>query len=426
MLRPEVALRIGARLSGRVVRGVLGNGGRVLGQSTGEGARALSRVLHELAGRAPEPVRSATFDISDLLLEAVRRPRTELGVTPVSVLRVLPRAPHHAALADHPSATLRSLVPHRATVPGGHDLFGTPLAPLDLPAAVEAAQRARELGLGAIAVVATGAARAPGHESAVAEAVLDAVPDLRVSLSHEVGGMGLLMRETAAVLNAALLSAAARLVDQCQRAARALGDVPCWFATGDGGRVSAERMRALPVLGLEAKWAMTLLGAAVLNGRDNAAIVVEDGDFCTIGEVRDGLPHVAADLRGVLGVRLAAPQPVLAFTGTESFRANRARWLPGSPDVPALVIGNGDPDLATVGAAFCEPTSWVDIVVHADSTGELRLQQRTTEDRARGMVAMSDAPPGSERIVESSATALSYVRAGTYRLRVRAAAGARP
>ncbi|MFF5988424.1 hydantoinase/oxoprolinase family protein [Prauserella flavalba] len=419
-------MRIGARLSGRAVRGVLADAGHVLGQSTAVGARALGTVLHELGNLAPHGVRSVTLEISDLLVEAVRRPRTDLGVTPVSVLRVLPRVPRHAALADHPSSTLRSFVPHRTTVSGGHDLFGTPLAPLDVPSAVEAAREARRLGLEAIAVVATGAVGAPGHESAVAKAVLDAVPDLRVSLSHEVGGMGLLVRETAAVLNAALLSAAGRLVDRCQRATRPLGDVPCWFATGDGGRVSAERLRALPVLGLQAKWAMTLLGAAVLNGRDNATIVVEDGTTCTIGEVRDGLPHVAADLQGALGVRLAAPQPVLTTTGTESFRAGPERSLRGSPDVSPVVIGNGDLDLATVGAASCEPTSWVDLVVHAGSTDELRQQQRATEDRACGMVATSDAPPGSERIVESSATALAYVRAGTYRLRVRAAAGARP
>ena len=418
-------MRIGARLFGRVVRGVLADRGQVLAQSTAQGDRALRTVLRALGDRAPGGVRSVTFEISDLLVEAVRRPRTELDVTPVAVLRVLPRGPRHAALADHPWDTLRSLAPFRTTVGGGHDLFGTPLAPLDVPGAVEAAREARRRGLGAMAVVATGAVRTPGHETAVARAVLDAVPDLRVSLSHEVAGMGLLVRETAAVLNAALLSAAGRFVDRCQRAARVLGDVPCWFATGDGGRVSAERLRALPVHGLEAKWAMTLLGAAVLNRRDDATIVVEEGDVCTIGEVRDGLPHVAADLQGALGVRLAAPQPVLTVTSTESFRAAPARWLRGSPDVPPVVAAHGDLDPATVGAASCEPTSWVDLVVHAGSTEELRHQQRAAEDRARGMVTTSDAPPGSERIVESSATALAYVRAGTYRLRVRAAAAAR-
>lgn len=415
MLRPEVALRIGARLSGRGVRAVLVDEGQVLARSTGEGARAPGSVVRELSGLAPAPVRSVTFDISDPLLDAARR-----DADPVSVLRVLPRPAHTAALAGHPSPTLRSFVAHRAAVRGGHDLFGTALAPLDLPAAVEAAHRARELGLGAVAVIATGAVGAAGHERAVAEAVLEAVPELRVCLSHEVGGVGLLMRETAAVFNAVLLPAAGRLVDRCRRAA---GSVPCWFATSDGGRVSAERLRALPVLGLEAKWAMTLLGAAALHGHHTAAIVARSDDVCTIGEVRDGLPQVAADLPGSLGVRLAAPQPVLTLVGRETFAGHRSRWLPGSPEIPA-VFTDGDEDPATVGAACCPPTAWLDIVVHADTTDDMRRRQRDTEERARGMLALSGAAPGSERIAESAATALSYVRAGTYRLRVRATARA--
>src|SRR5690606_13406500 len=112
-------MRIGARLSGRVVRGVLTDGHRVLRQSTAEGARALHTVLRELGEPAPRRVCSVTLEVSDLLVEAVRHPRADLSVTPVSVLRVLPRTPQHVALTDHPSATLRSFVLHRATVCGG-------------------------------------------------------------------------------------------------------------------------------------------------------------------------------------------------------------------------------------------------------------------------------------------------------------------
>jgi len=426
MLRREVSLRIGARLSGHAVRGVLVDGTRVLAQASADGGRALGAVLNELGGMAPGAVQSVTLDISDVLLDALRRPDLEPGGSPVGVLRVLPRPPQHPAVADHPSDLLRSFVRYRATVAGGHDLFGAPLAPLDQAKAVEAARAARELGLGALAVVATGAVGSPGHESAVAEAVLDAVPELQVSLSHEVGGIGLLMRETAAVLNAVLLSVAGQVVDRCERATRRLGNVPCWFATSDGGRASAERLRALPVIGLEARAAMTLRGAAVRNEVKDAVMLIEDGDTYLIGEVRDGLPRVAPDLRGTLGLRLAAPQAVSTVVSTAAFHANRSRWLHGALGSPVSVIQNIELDLAAVGAASCEPTAWLDAVVHADSADELRARQRTMKERVLSMVVAGETPPGTERIIESSAVSLTYIPSGAYRLRVRAAAGTSP
>lgn len=409
---------------------MLADGGRVHAHRTVQSGRVPGTLLRELAARAPHPVRSVTFEASALLADAVCGRGAGSAGTPVSVLRVLPRTTLHTASADHPSAMMRSFVAHRAAVSGGHDLFGTALAPLDVPGAVAAARAAHRSGLRAMAVVATGAVGTPGHESTVARAVLDAVPELRLSLSHEVGGVGLLLRESAAVLNAAMLSAAGDLVDRCQRAVRRLGDVPCWFATADGGRISAERLRALPVLGLDAATAMALLGAAALHGRDTGRIVVDDGQTCTIGELRAGLPHVAADLHSALGARLAAPRPVVDVVPAEDFRAAPERWLRDAPqDVPVVDAevreGQEDrPDPAALGAALCEPTAWVDLVVHAETADELAHQRRAVEERALRMVVTGEAPPGSERIVESRATALAYMRAGTYRVRARATTGA--
>ncbi|MFF3494619.1 hypothetical protein ACFYWS_25065 [Streptomyces sp. NPDC002795] len=418
-------MRIGVHLTGREARAVLADGSRVHACGAAMGGRALGTVLRELAGQATYSVRSVTLEVSDLLVDAVCRTGAGSAGAPVSVLRVLPRTSRHTASADHPSAMMRSFVAHRAAVSGGHDLFGTALAPLDVSGAVAAALEAHRSGLRAMAVVATGAVGAPGHESAVARAVLDAVPELRLSLSHEVGGVGLLLRESAAVLNAVMLSAAGDLVDRCRRAVRRLGDVSCWFATADGGRISAERLRALPVLGLDAAAAMNLLGAAALHGRGTGTVVVDDGRSCTIGELRDGLPHVAADLHSALGVRLAAPRPVVDVVGTEEFRADPARWLRGAPHEVPVIATEGRPDLGALGAALCEPTAWVDLVVQAESADELCRQRRAVEERALRMVVTSEAPPGSERIVESGATALAYMRAGTYRVRARATTGAR-
>lgn len=63
-----------------------------------------------------------------------------------------------------------------------------------------------------------------------------------VCQSHEVGQLGLLERENAAVLNAALLPLARRIVPACTRALAAVGiAAPLLFSGNDGTLLTAER-----------------------------------------------------------------------------------------------------------------------------------------------------------------------------------------
>lgn len=62
-----------------------------------------------------------------------------------------------------------------------------------------------------------------------------------MTLSHEVGGLGLLERENAAILNAALRPLAARTLPQMRDAVRALHLTGAFFLTaGDGTLISFE------------------------------------------------------------------------------------------------------------------------------------------------------------------------------------------
>src|SRR5262245_52311829 len=72
------------------------------------------------------------IDISRLLLCQVLLEHTSLS--PVAVIRIVPRAASDPALGRHPDEVVERLVTRRYTVPGGYDLFGHELRPLDLAA----------------------------------------------------------------------------------------------------------------------------------------------------------------------------------------------------------------------------------------------------------------------------------------------------
>ncbi|MBB1261158.1 hypothetical protein H3147_20365, partial [Streptomyces sp. OF8] len=410
-------------------------------------ARALAAdraaPLRALAAAAPRPVASVTWDISGPLQAALTAPEGTPGrARRVAAVRVVPRPPAAPPGGGHPSPLVTSLVSWRGVVRGGHDLFGTELAALEPEAVRRGVRDVLDSGARAVAVTATGAPASVDHESALAAELLARRPDLKLCLSHESGGLGLLEREAATVLNAALLEVADRVITSCEQATEALpGSPACWFATGDGGRVTGRRLRWTPVVGLAARTAAALIGAARTARVSDAVVALTDADEITIGQVRDGLPHVETDLTDGNGIRTCLPQPVLTripvhTPSAATLLATRSRHTSDvvaalSPAGVAVAEALAHPDhggpqhihpradLTAVGAALTEPSAWVDILVPTDGPKCLEQHQRDAEQRALGLVAAHGAEPGSAYVVRSTATAAGYLR--VYRLQVRAA-----
>ncbi|MBU7600698.1 hypothetical protein JGS22_024490 [Streptomyces sp. P38-E01] len=401
---------------------------------------------HRTASTAPaartKPVTSVTWDISGILESALTAPHgSRYRAQRVAAVRVLPRVPVAPAGGGHHAPIITSLVSRRAVVAGGHDLFGTELVALEAESVSAAVDELLAGGARAVAVTGTGAAACSDHEVAVAAELLRRRPDVRVCLSHEAGGLGLLEREAATVLNAALLEVADRLISQCEEATEALAGSPsCWFVTGDGGRVTGRRLRWSPVTGLAAGIAAALIGAARLARVADAVVALADDRALTIGQVRDGLPHIEADLVGSNGIRTSVPQSVTTRipvhrTSAAAQLATRSRH---TSDVVAALRPEGaelaealprhaeggprqvrpDADITAVGAAMTEPSAWIDLLVPADTPEGLDRHQAEAEQRALGLVAAYGAHPGSAHLVRSTATAVGYLR--IYRLQVRA------
>ena len=166
-------------------------------------------------------------------------------------------------------ADLRETVsaPGEAIVDGGIEFDGREIVPFD-PEAL-----ARFLGAspGAVEGVAITSVFAPvsaEHELRAAEIVRSALgPDVDVSLSHEIGSIGLLERENATVLNAALVGGRARGDRRRSTALAAHGLAPVtFFAQNDGTLMALDHALRYPVLTIGSGPANSIRGAAYLTG----------------------------------------------------------------------------------------------------------------------------------------------------------------
>lgn len=207
---------------------------------------------------------------------------------------------------------LRKAVEHAsAVVGGGHEYDGRPIAPLD----TEAVRRflgAVRPHISALAVIAVFAPVNPEHETWVREYVHGEYPDLPVSVSHEIGSIGLLERENATVLNAAVTDVARRATDAFARALQRLGvHAQLYLTQNDGTLMRADYGLQYPILTVACGPANSMRGAVHLSGLPDAVIVDMGGTRTDIGLIRGGLPRESHRAVAVGGVRTNFRMPDL-------------------------------------------------------------------------------------------------------------------
>ncbi|MEO3794522.1 hydantoinase/oxoprolinase family protein [Nonomuraea sp. B10E15] len=293
---------------------VLGADGRVVAKAkrptsrdvTGGLRAAMDAVLAELEGaagaRTPDGgVRSrvgrvmlGTTHATNAILE-----RGNLGR--VAVLRLgAPATTAVPPLSGWPDDLREAVSAGEAVVPGGHYVDGREISAPDLGAVrrfldgVEA---------DAVAVTSVFSPASDGHERLVAELVTSEY-GLPVSLSHEIGTLGLLERENATVLNAALYGVAAHVTGALSAVLAERGlDARPYLAQNDGTLMTVEHAARLPVATIGSGPANSLRGAALLSGVADAVVVDVGGTSTDLGVLAGGFPResaAAVEIGGVL------------------------------------------------------------------------------------------------------------------------------
>jgi N-methylhydantoinase A/oxoprolinase/acetone carboxylase beta subunit len=199
---------------------------------------------------------------------------------------------------------------------GGHDYDGRRFTPLDLGAVRRAAREIRARGLSHVAVTAMFSPLDSADEEAVAQILRDEIPGISVTCSHLLGGIGLLERENAALLNASLVALAEETVRGFHRAMAEIGiSAPLYITQNDGTVAEAARAVAFPVFSFASGPTNSMRGAAYLSKLEDAVVVDVGGTTSDFGHLRLGFPREANSIVHIGGVRTLFRMPDLMSIG---------------------------------------------------------------------------------------------------------------
>jgi N-methylhydantoinase A/oxoprolinase/acetone carboxylase beta subunit len=199
---------------------------------------------------------------------------------------------------------------------GGHDYDGREIMPFDEAAMRAAARRIRDAGIRTVGIAAIFSPLDPSHEERAAAIVAAECPGVAVTLSHRLGRIGLLERENAACLNAALGPLAMVTIDGFRAAIAASGiDAPLFVTQNDGTVMPAETAMALPVMSFASGATNSMRGAAFLSGLKDAMVVDVGGTSSDVGQLKNGFPREANSVVEIGGVRTLFRMPDLYSIG---------------------------------------------------------------------------------------------------------------
>jgi N-methylhydantoinase A/oxoprolinase/acetone carboxylase beta subunit len=273
---------------------------------------ALAAVVAGVGGDAG-PVDAVMVGTTHFTNAVVQRRDLE----PVAAIRIgLPSGRSLPPRVDWPEDLAAEVDGGVFMIRGGHEYDGRELVPFDESGTREAAGRIRDAGVMSVAVAAVFSPLTPECEQRAADILAEVHPDAAVTLSHDLGRIGLLERENAAILNAALATLARRTTTAFTEALEGSGiRAPLYLTQNDGTVMRADYAEAFPVYSFSSGPTNSMRGAAYLSGLSDAMVVDVGGTTTDIGHLKGGFPREANRAVEVGGVRTLFRMPDLLSLG---------------------------------------------------------------------------------------------------------------
>jgi N-methylhydantoinase A/oxoprolinase/acetone carboxylase beta subunit len=301
-------MRVGVDVGGTNTDAVLMDGKRVVGKyktpttpdvTTGI-RRALERVLAQtdVSVDQIEAVMIGTTHFTNAVVERKR-------LMEVACIRLgLPATECLPPMVDWPAELREALGNHRYLCHGGYEFDGRAISPLDEEEIERVAKDIRKKGIRSVAISAVFSPINSEVEERAATILRDELSDVFISLSSEIGRIGLLERENATILNACLRELARRIIKSFQDSLAQLNiNAPFYLSQNDGTLMSAEFAEKYPVLTFASGPTNSMRGAAFLSGIKEAIVVDIGGTTSDAGMLIRGFPREASVAVQIGGIR---------------------------------------------------------------------------------------------------------------------------
>ena len=300
-------MRIGIDVGGTNTDAALMDGRELVGRAkvptTQDVTTGILYALREVLAQ-----HSANTDVSAVMLGTTHFTNALLeqrGLAPTAVVRLaLPATSLLPPLVDWPVSLKDAIGGSAHMVHGGHEFDGREISGLDPSELREFARGLEQAGVRAVAVSGVFSPVNTSHESDAAAIIREEAPNVRVTMSHENGRIGLLERENAATLNACLGELAARTIRGIETALEELDlQVPLYLSQNDGTLMDASFAARFPVLTIASGPTNSMRGAAFLSGEGSAIVVDVGGTSSDVGALVRGFPREAGAAVSIAGVR---------------------------------------------------------------------------------------------------------------------------
>jgi N-methylhydantoinase A/oxoprolinase/acetone carboxylase beta subunit len=292
-------MRIGIDVGGTNTDAVLMDGRSVLAEvkapTTLDVTSGIVTALETLiadSGVGAEQVQGVmigTTHFTNAVVEAKR-------LMPTACIRLgLPATQALPPMVDWPHRLREALGNHAYLCHGGHEFDGREISALD-PG--ELRRVVADIAAKEIRSVAISSVFSPVNtdfEQRAAEIVAEELPEAAISLSHEIGRIGLLERENATIMNACLRELAVHIVEAFHAALAQFGvDAPVFLSQNDGTLMTVDYAERYPVATFASGPTNSMRGAAFLSEILDCAVVDIGGTTSDVGMLQHGFPREAS------------------------------------------------------------------------------------------------------------------------------------
>ena len=239
------------------------------------------------------------------------------GLAPIAVLRIgAPASVGIPPMVDW-AADIAAVCVDSAIIEGGFEYDGKRLAAFD-----EAACRAFFEGVrGRVEAVAVSCVFSPvrnDDELRAAEIAREVLGEgVHVSISSEIGSMGLIERENATILNAALHDVARRFTEgfAASLADKGVENAEVYLSQNDGTLMTMEYARRYPILTIACGPTNSIRGASSLTRKGDAIVIDVGGTTTDLGVLSHGFPRESGVAVTIGGVRTNFRMPDVVSIG---------------------------------------------------------------------------------------------------------------